>query len=132
MAQIKRYDHLLDRRFEIIKIYEKLLNPQKIQIIKHHGAIFRSSGHLLLCNLIGVNEKMRDEVIIRLANKGVATNVHYKPLPMFTAYKTLGFDIKNFPNAYKKYSNVISLPLHTMLSNNDLKFISLNINSILN
>lgn len=132
LIQLKRYDELLKRRFEIIQLYEKLLDINKIAIIKHHGDNFRSSGHLLLCNLIGLSVEQRNEVIIKLAEKGISSNVHYKPLPMFTAYKNLGFDIKDYPNAYNKYSNEITLPLHTLLSNEDVEYLAFNLNQILN
>ena len=131
LIQLKRYDDLLKRRFEIIELYEKLLDRNKIKIINHQGNIFRSYGHLLLCNLIGLAVEKRNEVIIKLAYKGISTNVHYKPLPMFTAYKKLGFDIKNFPNAHNQYSNEITLPLHTLLTDEDVKYIANVINNIL-
>ena len=132
LIQLKRYDDLLRRRFEIINFYEKLLDKNKIKIINHHGHTFRSSGHLLLCNLVGFDVEKRNEFILKLADMGISTNVHYKPLPMFTAYKNLGFNINDYPNAYKQYSNEITLPLHTLLTNSDIEYISLNINMILN
>lgn len=132
LIQLKRYDLLLRRRFEIIRLYEKLLDGSKIEIIKHYGYNFSSSGHLLLCNLINLSVEQRNEVIIKLADKGISSNVHYKPLPMFTAYKNLGFDIKDYPNAYNKYSNEITLPLHTLLSNEDVEYLANHLNQILN
>ena len=132
LIQLKRYDLLLRRRFEIIRLYEKLLDGSKIKIIKHYGFDFRSSGHLLLCNLVGLSVEQRNEVIIKLADKGISSNVHYKPLPMFTAYKNLGFDIKDYPNAYNKYSNEITLPLHTLLTNEDVEYLANHLNQILN
>jgi dTDP-4-amino-4,6-dideoxygalactose transaminase len=132
LIQLKRYDQLLERRFEIIKLYEKLLDSSKIKIIKHKGNIFRSSGHLLLCNLVGLNIEERNNVILQLASRGISTNVHYKPLPMFTAYKNLGFNVKYYPNAYNKYSNEITLPLHTLLNNEDVEYLAAKINEILN
>lgn len=127
LVQLKRYDELLKRRFEIIDLYEKLLNNKRIKIIKHHDNTFRSSGHLLLCNLIGMSVEQRNEVIIQLAKFGISSNVHYKPLPMFTAYKNLGFDIKDYPNAYNQYSNEITLPLHTILNDDDVRYICINL-----
>jgi len=124
LMQLKRYNELLNRRFELINLYEQLLNSNKIKIIKHHGDDFRSSGHLFLCNLTNLDTEKRNEVINKLAQKGISTNVHYKPLPMFTAYKKLGFDIKDYPNAYNQYSNEITLPLHTKMSNEDVEYIS--------
>lgn len=131
LIQLKKYDILLSRRFEIIKLYEKLLDGKKIKIIQHHKDIFKSSFHLLLCNLVGLDEKQRNEVILKLADKGISTNVHYKPLPMFTAYKELGFDINNYPNAFDLYSNEITLPLHTLLLDEDIIYITECINKIL-
>jgi dTDP-4-amino-4,6-dideoxygalactose transaminase len=130
MIQLKRHDELMQRRFELIKLYEKLLESSKIQVIKHYGSNFRSSGHLLLCNLTDLTLEQRNKVIIELANKGISTNVHYKPLPMFTAYKNLGFHIEDYPNAYKKYTNEVTLPLHTLLSNEDVEYVSQCINHI--
>ena len=132
LIQLKRYDELLNRRFELIKLYENFLDPNKIQIIKHYNVNFRSSGHLLLCNLIGLSVEQRNKVIIELADKGISTNVHYKPLAMFTAYKNLGFNINDYPNANKKYSNEITLPLHTLLSNEDVEYVAQCVNLILN
>ena len=132
LIQLKRYDELLKRRFEIIKLYEKLLDNKKIKIIKHYGDNYRSSGHLLLCNLVNLSVEQRNKIIIELANKGISSNVHYKPLPMFTAYKNLGFDIKDYPNAYKKYSNEITLPLHTKLEDSDIYYVSSSLNLTLN
>ncbi len=131
LIQLKRYDDLLKRRFEIITLFENSLDSRKIRILKHYGKSFKSSGHLLLCNLIGLSLEERNEVIIKLADLGISTNVHYKPLPMFTAYKNLGFDINDFPNSLKQYSNEITLPLHTLLSNEDVEYISESINKIL-
>lgn len=132
LVQLKRYDELLERRFEIIKLYERFLDSSKVQIINHYDGNFRSSGHLLLCNLRELSIEQRNKVILELAEKGISTNVHYKPLAMFTAYKNLGFNIEDYPNAYKKYSNEVTLPLHTLLSNEDVKYVSQYINQILN
>jgi dTDP-4-amino-4,6-dideoxygalactose transaminase len=132
LVQLKRYDALLERRFELIKLYEKVLDGKQIQVIRHYDSNFRSSGHLLLCNFVGLTVEQRNKVIIELADKGISTNVHYKPLPMFTAYKNLGFHIEDYPNAYIKYSNEVTLPLHTLLSNEDVKYVSQCVNTILN
>lgn len=132
MIQLERYDELLDRRFEIISLYERLLNPNFFEMIRHEGEYFRSSAHLLLVNIKGITENERNQVIIQMAEKGIATNVHYKPLPLFTAYKNLGFDISHFPNSFSKYLNELSLPLHTLLSNDDVVYISATLNSIVN
>lgn len=130
-VQLKRYDELLKRRFEIIDLYEKTLNTDKVKVIKHSDESFRSSGHLLLCNLKGLNESQRNNVIIKMADMGIATNVHYKPLPMFTAYKNLGFNIIDYPTAFNKYINEITLPLHTLLTDDDVVYIAQTLNEIL-
>lgn len=131
LIQLKRYDELLERRREIIHLYETLLDKEKIHIIKHHGNDFQSSGHLMLCNIEGYNENKRNQLIVELANYGVATNVHYKPLPMFTAYQNLGFDIDNFPNAFSRYNNQITMPLYSLLNDEDIVYISNKLNAIL-
>jgi dTDP-4-amino-4,6-dideoxygalactose transaminase len=131
IVQLKRHDELMRRRFELIRLYETYLDNSKIEIIKHYGENFRSSGHLLLCNLRGLSVEQRNELIIKLSHRGIATNVHYKPLPMFTAYKKLGLDIENFPNAKEKYINEITLPLHTLLTEDEIDYITQNINSML-
>lgn len=131
LIQLKRYDQLLNRRFAIIDLYEKLLDKRIVQTLEHSGNNFKSSGHLMMINLERLNLEQRNKIIMDLADKGISTNVHYKPLPMFTAYKNLGFHISNYPNAYKKYTNQLTLPLHTMLSNEDVKYVSKNINEIL-
>ena len=131
LVQLKRYKDLIKRRFELIKIYNLHLDKTKIKILKHEGKNFRSSGHLFLCNLKSYTENKRNEVIRRLSNIGIPSNVHYKPLPLFTAYKNLGFDIKNYISSYQKYKNVISLPLHSKLTNRQVRFICFSINKIL-
>jgi len=124
LIQLKRFQGLLKRRFELIELYTRYLDKNKISLINHYGNGFRSSGHLLLCNLVGLSVEQRNQTIINLAEQGVATNVHYKPLPMMTAYKNLGFDIKDFKNAYNKYTNEITLPLYSTLSNEDVIYIA--------
>lgn len=123
LIQLDRYDFLLQRRKEIIEMYDSLLLPFGIQSIQHYSYDFSSSGHLYLARIPGISEEQRNELIIKMAEAGVACNVHYKPLPMFTAYKNLGFDIKDYPNAYKQYVNEITLPLHTLLSDEDVEYI---------
>lgn len=131
LIQLKRYNKLLERRFEIISLYNKLLDKNRIEIISHSSSDFKSSGHLMLCNLTGLSLEQRNEIIIKLAELGISTNVHYKPLPMFTAYKNLGFNIGDYPNALSKYSNEITLPLHTLLSDEDIIYISNALNNSL-
>ena len=92
--------------------------------LTHDGSDFRSSGHLYLTRIPGIDEAKRQEIIVKMAEMGVATNVHYKPLPMMTAYKELGWDIKDFPNAYDYYHNLITLPLHTRLSDEDAAYVT--------
>jgi len=123
LAQLERYPILLERRKKIIELYNKLLNTEKINFLNHYKGNNNSSGHLMLTRINNIDENKRNEIITKLAEKGIASNVHYKPLPMHTAYKNLGFDIKNYPNAYNQYKNEISLPLHTLLSNEDVKYI---------
>lgn len=123
LVQLKRYDGLLNRRKEIVEMYDLMLRPLGVKIIQHYGDNFSSTGHLYLARIPGASESARNEIIIKMADDGIATNVHYKPLPMFTAYKNLGFDIKDYPNAYEQYVNEITLPVHTLLSDEDVKYI---------
>ena len=123
LIQIKRYEGLLERRKEIIEMYDSMLHPLGVQSLNHFGDGFASAGHLYLARIPGINEEERNEIIIKMAEDEIATNVHYKPLPMFTAYKNLGFDIKDYPNAYRQYANEITLPLHTLLSDDDVEYI---------
>jgi len=123
LIQLIRYDCLIKRRQEIIELYDRELLPLGIQSLQHYGEGFSSSGHLYLARIPGIGETERNEIIVKMAEAGIACNVHYKPLPMFTAYKKLGFDIKDYPDAYKQYVNEITLPLHTLLSNEDVKYV---------
>lgn len=123
LIQLDRYEGLLQRRKEIIEMYDRALLPLGIQSLQHYGEDFTSSGHLYLVRIPGIGEKERNEIIVKMAEAGVSSNVHYKPLPMFTAYKNLGFDINNYPNAYSVYKNEITLPLHTLLSDRDIEYI---------
>ncbi|EEL53441.1 MULTISPECIES: DegT/DnrJ/EryC1/StrS family aminotransferase [Bacillus] len=132
LVQLDRYESLMGRRREIIEMYDKELLPYGIQSLKHYGDDFSSSGHLYLARIPGIEESERNKIIIELAEMGIASNVHYKPLPMFTAYKNLGFDIKNYPNAFNMYKNEITLPLHTRLTNEEVKYITDTFKEILN
>ena len=123
LAQFRRYPQMLRRRKEIIQRYDAGLKPLGILTLKHYCDDFQSSGHLYLTRIPGITAEKRNEIIIKMAEKGIACNVHYKPLPMHTAYKNLGFDIKDFPNAYKMYENEISLPLHTCLTDEQVEFV---------
>lgn len=122
LAQMKRYAGLLARRRQLIEKYDAALKSYG-EVVAHYGENFASSGHLYLIRVKGIDEKKRNEIIVKMAEKGVATNVHYKPLPMHTAYKALGFDIKDYPKAYEKYKNEITLPLHTLLSDEEADYV---------
>ncbi|MED3085488.1 DegT/DnrJ/EryC1/StrS family aminotransferase [Bacillus toyonensis] len=124
LVQLDRYESLMNRRREIIEMYDEKLLPYGVQSLKHYGNDFSSSGHLYLVRIPGIEEAERNEIIIQLAEMGIASNVHYKPLPMFTAYKNLGFDIKDYPNAFNMYKNEITLPLHTRLTNEEIEYIT--------
>ncbi len=121
LKQLDRYASLLERRVEIIKRYDACCDELGISHLVHHTYKMESSNHLYLIRVPGVSEEQRNELIIRLAEAGVTTNVHYKPLPMMTAYKEA--DIKNYPNSYDYYRNLISLPLHTKLTDDDVEYI---------
>lgn len=123
LIQLDRYERLLKRRREIIEMYDGALMRAGIHTLQHYGEDFASSGHLYLARIPDISEEERNKIIIKMAEVGIACNVHYKPLPMFTAYKNLGFDIKDYPNAYKQYVNEITLPLHTLLTNEDVSYI---------
>lgn len=127
LIQLDRYEGLLQRRKEITEMYDRALLPLGIQSLQHYWEEFISSGHLYLARIPGLEEKKRNEIIIKMAEVGVASNVHYKPLPMFTAYKNLGFGIKGYPNAFKQYVNEITLPLHTLLSEEDVEYVAKNL-----
>lgn len=116
LAQLTRYPKLLNRRHEIIKKYDSAFHPLGIKTADHIGKDHCSSGHLYLTRIPGIDVGKRNNIIIRLAEEGIAANVHYKPLPMMSAYKKLGFDINDYPNAYRQYENEITLPLHTLLT----------------
>jgi len=119
LAQLKRYSELLQRRKDIIRMYDEGLKGLPVSSLVHFTDTYASSGHLYLMRIKGYSEKERSEFIIKMAEAGIATNVHYKPLPMHTAYQKMGFDIKNYPNAYKQFENEVTLPLHTCLSDEE-------------
>ncbi len=123
LGQLQRYSEILKRRKEIIEMYDKGLKDCNVDILKHYGDDFSSSGHLYLVRLLGKNEDYRNRVIEKMAEKGIAANVHYKPLPMHTAYKNLGFDINDYPNAFDMYKNEITLPLHTLLTDEEVRYV---------
>ena len=123
LRQLDRYPELLERRKEIIARYDAMCDELGVMHLNHYGENHKSSGHLYLARIPGISDETRREIIIKLAERGVATNVHYKPLPMMTAYKNLGWDIKDFPNAYAYYENLITLPLHTNLTDEDVDYV---------
>ena len=123
LAQLKRYPEMLYRRRQIIERYNEGLWGCDVQVLDHFGDDHSSSGHLYLVRLLGEDVEYRNAVIERMAERGIACNVHYKPLPMMTAYKNLGFDIVDYPNAYNQYHNEITLPLHTSLTNEDVEYV---------
>ena len=124
LKQLERYDSLLKRRRNIITYYDEKLKPVGINVLEHYTDEYSSSGHLYLTRVPGITTEQRNEIIIKMAELGVATNVHYKPLPMFTAYKELGFDIKDYPNAYAQFANEITLPLHTCLTDEQVEYVA--------
>lgn len=131
LVQFRRYPELLQRRREIIEYYNERLKNANVALLHHYGEDHASSGHLYLVRLLGKDVVYRNQVITQMAERGIACNVHYKPLPMMTAYKNLGFDIRNYPNAYHLYENEITLPLHTLLSNEDIAYIMDNLLEII-
>jgi dTDP-4-amino-4,6-dideoxygalactose transaminase len=131
LIQFRRYEGLMKRRKEIIKMYDNALLPLGFNRLQHYGNNYVSSGHLYLLRIPGIGETERNELIIKLAEAGVTCNVHYKPLPMFTAYKNLGFDIKDYPNAFNVYKNEITLPLHTLMDDDDVQYVIDVLNKVL-
>lgn len=123
LRQLDRYPGMLERRKKIVARYDAMCDKLGIKHLIHSGENFQSSHHLYLTRIPGINDETRRKIIIKLAERGVNTNVHYKPLPMMTAYKEMGWDIKDFPNAYAYYENLITLPLHTKLSDEDVEYV---------
>ena len=123
LAQMQRYPDLLARRRQIITRYNQVMDTLPVSYLRHYGEDFASSGHLYLVRLNGRDEQFRNDLIIKMAEREIATNVHYKPLPMHTAYKKLGFDIKDYPNAFAMYRNEVTLPLHTLLTDEQVEFL---------
>jgi dTDP-4-amino-4,6-dideoxygalactose transaminase len=123
LVQLERYEALLERRKGIIKAYDRALLPLGVKSLLHYGEDYASTGHLYLARIPEIGEAERNDIIVKMAEAGVACNVHYKPLPMHTAYKNLGFDIKDYPNAFDMYKNEITLPLHTLLSDEDVEYV---------
>lgn len=132
LVQLNRYNELINRRKKIIEMYDEAINRLGIESLQHYGEGFESSGHLYLTRIPGINENERNDIIYKMAEAGISCNVHYKPLPMFTAYKKLGFDIKDYVNAYSQYVNEITLPLHTLLSDKDIKYVIFSLYNAIN
>ena len=124
LVQMKRSPSLLKRRKDIIDMYTQAIASEKAEVMQHYGDDFASSGHLMLVRLTGKGEQERNELITAMAERGIATNVHYKPLPLHTAYKNLGFSIEDYPNAYEMYHNEITLPLHTCLTDEQVRYVT--------
>ncbi len=131
LAQFERYPEMLKRRKELIAKYDKAFKPLGIQVLSHYTDSYSSSGHLYITRVPGVTDLQRREIIVKMAEKGIACNVHYKPLPMHTAYKALGFSIEDFPNAYNHYLNEITIPLHTKLTDEEADYITETFTSVL-
>ncbi len=131
LGQIERYDLLLKRRHDIIKCYDETLKDFNVKVLNHKDKSHCSSGHLYFMQVSNIDEKERNSIIEKFAEKGIATNVHYKPLPMLTAYKNMGFDIKDYPNAFKAYKNEITLPLYSKLTDEQVCYITDTIKDIL-
>ena len=131
LKQLERYPGMLARRKEIIGKYDAALKPLGVKVLEHYTECYESCGHLYLTFIPGITPEQRSEIIIKMAEAGVACNVHYKPLPMHTAYKNLGFDIKDFPNAYNHFAREITLPLHTCLTDEQVAYVINNFVKIL-
>lgn len=126
LAQMKRYKNLLKRRKEIIEKYDAAFRPLGIEVLDHYGGDHQSSGHLYITRIPEITLEQRQEIIVKMAEAGIACNVHYKPLPLLTAYKKLGFDVKDYPNSYERFANEITLPLHTKLTDEDVAYVTEN------
>ena len=123
LKQFERYPGMLVRRREIIEKFDSALKSLGVEVLDHYTNDWESSGHLYLTRIPGITTEQRNDIIIKMAERGIACNVHYKPLPMHTAYKNLGFDIKDYPNAYAQFANEISLPLHTCLNDDEVEYV---------
>lgn len=123
LAQMERYPGLLNRRREMIERYDSAFRPLGVQTLEHYTGSHCSSGHLYITRVPGITPEQRSEIIIRMAQQGIACNVHYKPLPMMTAYREMGFDIRDYPNAYRFFANEITLPLHTLLTDEEVAYV---------
>lgn len=123
LGQLQRYEHILKKRKKYINRYDSDLSELNLDLVEHYTDVYSSSGHLYLVRLIGKDEKFRNEFIIKMAEQGIACNVHYKPLPMYTAYKRLGFSMADYPNAYMQFSSEVTLPLNTKMTEQDIEYV---------
>ena len=123
LAQLKRYSGMLQRRKDIIEHYDSVLEPLGVKTLEHYTKNYSSSGHLYISRIPGASLEQRQEIITKMAVQGIACNVHYKPLPMMTAYKAMGFDINQYPNAYNNFANEVTLPLHTRLTETEVEYV---------
>ncbi len=123
LAQLERYPSILERRKTLIEMYDRELEGENVRHLQHYGKDFTSSGHLYITHVLGKTREECNAIITKMAEKDIATNVHYKPLPMLTAYKNLGFDIQDYPNAYEMFANEITLPLHTKLTDEEAEYV---------
>ena len=131
LAQLERYDDMLSMRKTYLERYETELSKIGFDVLSHYTDTYSSSGHLCLTRIIGKDSHYRNGFITSMAERGIACNVHYKPLPMHTAYKSLGFDISDFPNAYNQFANEVSLPLNTKMSMEDVEYVIENIKELI-
>ena len=130
LVQLDRYPKLLERRVELVEQYNKAFEGTRVVPLVHYADTYKSSGHLYITHIKGATYEQRGEIITKMAERGISCNVHYKPLPLLTAYSNLGFDIKDYPNAYDYFVNEVTLPLHTRLSDEDVKVIVENFKEI--
>ena len=131
LKQLERYPSLMARRKEIIARYDEICDKLGVMHLEHYGKNHSGSGHLYITRIPGISEETRNGIITEMAERGIACNVHYKPLPMMTAYKKLGFDIADFPNAYEYFKNEITLPLHTKLTDTEVEYVTENFAEII-
>lgn len=124
LAQLERFDGLMEKRKRFVKIYDSVLLDCGIERMEHFGQDYEGNAHLYLVRVPGADEQRRNEIIYKMADAGVACNVHFKPLPMHTAYKNLGFNISDYPNAYAQYANEITLPLNTLMRDSDVEYVA--------
>ena len=130
LVQLERYKGILERRYEIVRRYDEALKDLPVAVLNHKAVNHCGSHHLYLVRLLGKTREDANKVIEQMAERGIACNVHYKPLPMMKAYKALGFDIKDYPNAYHLFENEVTLPLHTKLTDEDVDYVISNFEDI--